>query len=81
VVRLHRHHWEPHPRFAYVNDKRIAAKGEPLVRRCTRCGKVEDRAFGSPWSESAPHLFLDARGFLAALLPLSPFDFYLEEGR
>lgn len=64
--------------FRWWNDKRMATMGELLVRRCARCGRVQDCAFGQPWRESAPHLHLDADGLLAELLPLAPFGFYLE---
>jgi hypothetical protein len=41
--------------FADLNAKRRAARGEPLLRECGRCGRVESAAFSGNFTR-AEHL-------------------------
>jgi hypothetical protein len=88
-MRLHRHHWEPHPEFAALND--CSDIELPIVRRCTTCRLVEERVFPSmrrdprSFDRAADHLQPRRVGLAGRmwswLVPLESFGFYLEVSR
>lgn len=51
---LGRHGWEPHPDFDVLHS--CFTDGEPAVRRCKDCGRVESRVYHADYWVRKEHL-------------------------